>query len=165
MSVAHGDTSSIAYGVGTYASRNAVVAGNAAFVSAQQVKQKALTLAAHLLEAAPADLELRDGGVQVGRHLPPSADSVPAFLARFEEAYNPARLSKIRQVIAVAASHHRFAWKGEAVLHDHGIALRDEGFGPAQFFVRGNAFAQLRQLRVDICVKIAVAPRPGAACW
>jgi aerobic carbon-monoxide dehydrogenase large subunit len=65
VTVAHGDTSGIAYGVGTYASRNAVVAGNAAFVAAKQVKQKALALAAHLLEAAPSDLELRAGGVEV----------------------------------------------------------------------------------------------------
>jgi aerobic carbon-monoxide dehydrogenase large subunit len=65
VSVAHGDTSAIAYGVGTYASRNAVVAGNAAFVAARQVKHKALALAAHLLEAADADLEVVDGCVQV----------------------------------------------------------------------------------------------------
>jgi len=65
LSVSHGETSAIAYGVGTYASRNAVVAGNAALVTAQQVKHKALALAAHLLEAALADVELVGGGVQV----------------------------------------------------------------------------------------------------
>jgi Fic family protein len=54
--------------------------------------------------------ELRDGEVEVGRHLPPAAPALPRFLARFEEAYNPRNLSKVRQVIAVAASHHRFAW-------------------------------------------------------
>src|SRR5258707_5753310 len=62
---AHGDTEAIAYGVGTYASRNAVVAGNAAFVAARQVKEKALSLAGQLLEAGPHDLEVRDCGVQV----------------------------------------------------------------------------------------------------
>jgi carbon-monoxide dehydrogenase large subunit len=65
VSVSHGDTDSIPFGVGTYASRNAVVAGNAAYVAAQQVKAKALKLAAHLLEVEAADLELVDGGVQV----------------------------------------------------------------------------------------------------
>lgn len=54
--------------------------------------------------------ELRDGEVEVGRHLPPAAAALPRFLTRFEEAYNPRNLSKVRQVIAVAASHHRFAW-------------------------------------------------------
>ena len=34
VSVSHGDTDAIPFGVGTYASRNAVVAGNSAFVAA-----------------------------------------------------------------------------------------------------------------------------------
>ena len=34
----------------------------------------------------------------------------PAFIRRFEEAYDPARLTKPRQVIAVAAAHHWFLW-------------------------------------------------------
>ena len=49
VSVTHGDTDAIPFGVGTYASRNAVMAGNAAYMAAQAVKQKALALAAHLL--------------------------------------------------------------------------------------------------------------------
>jgi aerobic carbon-monoxide dehydrogenase large subunit len=63
--VEHGDTDAIPFGVGTYASRNAVVAGNAAHAAARQVKAKAIQLAAHLLEVEAADLELADGGVQV----------------------------------------------------------------------------------------------------
>jgi carbon-monoxide dehydrogenase large subunit len=65
VSVAHGDTDAIPFGVGTYASRNAVVAGNAAHVAALEVRAKALALAAHLLEAEAEDLELVSGGVQV----------------------------------------------------------------------------------------------------
>jgi len=53
---------------------------------------------------------LRDAEVVVGRHLPPAAQSLPRFLARFEDAYNPQQLSKVRQVVAVAAAHHRFLW-------------------------------------------------------
>lgn len=63
--VSHGDTDAIPFGVGTYASRNAVVAGNAALVAAQTVRDKALALAGQVLEAAPDDLELVDGAVQV----------------------------------------------------------------------------------------------------
>jgi Fic family protein len=54
--------------------------------------------------------ELRDGEVVVGQHLPPEAAALPRFLERFELAYAPANLSKMRQVIAVAAAHHRFVW-------------------------------------------------------
>ena len=53
---------------------------------------------------------LRDGEVQVGRHLAPLADSLPLFLTRFTEAYAPEKISKLRQIIAVAASHHRLLW-------------------------------------------------------
>lgn len=54
--------------------------------------------------------ELRTGSVQVGRHIPPSAESLPNFLKRFEEAYDPCRLSKIQQIISIGAAHHRLVW-------------------------------------------------------
>jgi Fic family protein len=54
--------------------------------------------------------EIRTGSVQVGRHLPPTAEELSAYLARFEEAYIPDRLSRSKQIIAVAASHHRLLW-------------------------------------------------------
>jgi Fic family protein len=53
---------------------------------------------------------LRDGEVVVGRHLPPPAAALPAFLDRFAQAYDPRQLSKVRQTVAVAAAHHRFLW-------------------------------------------------------
>ena len=54
--------------------------------------------------------KFRTSGVAVGRHIPPIAENLSRFMSRFEEAYQPERLSKLRQVIAVAASHHRLAW-------------------------------------------------------
>src|SRR5262245_7362733 len=54
--------------------------------------------------------ELRERQVRIGRHVPPPADELQAFLARFAEAYASPRLSKLRKLIAVAASHHRLAW-------------------------------------------------------
>ena len=53
---------------------------------------------------------LREGYVSVGSHIPPSPENLERFLTRFEEAYTPGRLSKVRQVIAVAAAHHRLLW-------------------------------------------------------
>lgn len=53
---------------------------------------------------------LRDGEVEVGDHLPPAATALPRFLARFDEAYDSKRLSKMRQIVAIAAAHHRFLW-------------------------------------------------------
>jgi carbon-monoxide dehydrogenase large subunit len=65
VAVRHGDTARISFGVGTYASRNAVMAGSAALVAAQSVAAKVRRLAAHMLEADPADLELAAGTVRV----------------------------------------------------------------------------------------------------
>ncbi len=63
--VVTGDTGAFGWGTGTFASRAAVVAGNAVYLAAQAVRQKALTVAATLLEASPEDLELVGGRVQV----------------------------------------------------------------------------------------------------
>ncbi len=54
--------------------------------------------------------ELRANFVCVGQHVPPSAGALPRFLKRFTEAYQPSRLSRMRQVVAVAAAHHRLLW-------------------------------------------------------
>jgi carbon-monoxide dehydrogenase large subunit len=65
ISVHFGDTALIPYGVGTFASRTAPLAGAAAALAARKVKEKALQLAAHLLEADPVDLEWVDGAAMV----------------------------------------------------------------------------------------------------
>jgi Fic family protein len=54
--------------------------------------------------------KLRTGEVKVGGHFPPIASSIPHFLKHFENAYSPEKLSEVKQVIAVAASHHRLLW-------------------------------------------------------
>jgi Fic family protein len=53
---------------------------------------------------------LRTGWVQVGRHIPPDAEGLPRFLDRFAAAYDTKKLSKLRQIIALGAAHHRLLW-------------------------------------------------------
>ena len=65
VSVSCGDTARIPHGVGTYASRAAVMAGNAAAGAAGRVRSKAVELAAHLLEVGPQDIEWRGGAASV----------------------------------------------------------------------------------------------------
>jgi carbon-monoxide dehydrogenase large subunit len=65
VTVVTGDTDAISLGVGTYASRTAVVAGNAVAGAAALVREKALRAAAQLLEASPDDLELAEGHIAV----------------------------------------------------------------------------------------------------
>lgn len=52
----------------------------------------------------------RDGTVVIGRHIPPLPENLESFLIRFDEAYDPKRLSKIQRIVSIAASHHRYAW-------------------------------------------------------
>jgi len=59
--VIHGDTAAGPIGSGTYASRSAVIGGGAAIIASRAVREKALAIAAHQLEAAAEDLELRGG--------------------------------------------------------------------------------------------------------
>lgn len=65
VTVVTGDTETIGMGVGTFASRTAVVAGNAVSQASHSVKEKALQVAAQLLEVSPDDLDLQAGQVRV----------------------------------------------------------------------------------------------------
>ena len=65
VTVIAADTAVIPYGQGGFASRQTVTAGSAVHMAAVAVREKALSVAAHLLEASPEDLELRDGRVEV----------------------------------------------------------------------------------------------------
>lgn len=65
VTVVTGDTDAINLGVGTYASRTAVVAGNAVSGAALAVREKALKAAGQLLEASPDDLDLEAGEIHV----------------------------------------------------------------------------------------------------
>ena len=65
ITVTAGDTGTISLGIGTSNSRLAVVAGSSAHVAAEKVREKALKVAAHMLEAAEEDLEIENGGIHV----------------------------------------------------------------------------------------------------
>ena len=54
--------------------------------------------------------ELRERDVIVGRLIPPEPEKLSKFLARFDQAYGAPPLSKLRQIQAVGAVHHRFLW-------------------------------------------------------
>ena len=56
-----GDTDAVAFGRGTYASRSAMLGGSALKGAADAILEKAKLMAAHLLEAAAADLEFKEG--------------------------------------------------------------------------------------------------------
>jgi aerobic carbon-monoxide dehydrogenase large subunit len=65
VTVVPGDTDGLPYGVGTFASRIGVLAGTSARRATDEVRKKALAIAAERLEAAADDLLLEDGSVTV----------------------------------------------------------------------------------------------------
>ncbi|MBI5879765.1 MAG: molybdopterin-dependent oxidoreductase [Chloroflexi bacterium] len=65
INILHGDTETLPYGWGTYGSRSAAVGGSALVKASQRVREKAIKIAAHLLEANEADVELVEGKFQV----------------------------------------------------------------------------------------------------
>jgi len=56
VEIVHGDTASVPFGMGTYGSRSAAVGGSAIVGAAKKVREKAIKIAAHQLEAAEEDL-------------------------------------------------------------------------------------------------------------
>jgi aerobic carbon-monoxide dehydrogenase large subunit len=59
------DTAAIPYGVGTFASRSAVTAGSAVALAGGELREKVVAVAAEMLEADPADMEIVGGRVHV----------------------------------------------------------------------------------------------------
>jgi CO/xanthine dehydrogenase Mo-binding subunit len=69
INVHTGDSALIAQGGGTYGSRTAAIGGSAALLAGRAVREKAMRIAAHLLEASAADI-VCDGGTFSVRGLP-----------------------------------------------------------------------------------------------
>lgn len=63
--VHHGDTSTTPQGNGTMGSRGLAVGGAALMMSLEKIREKATRIAAHVLEAAPDDIEVENGMYRV----------------------------------------------------------------------------------------------------
>ncbi len=61
VDIVHGDTARTPMGMGTYGSRSIAVGGSAMVRAAEKIINKAKKIAAHLMEAAEGDIELKDG--------------------------------------------------------------------------------------------------------
>jgi carbon-monoxide dehydrogenase large subunit len=65
VSIVHGDTDKVQFGMGTYGSRSGAVGISAIVKALDKIEAKAKKVAAHMLEAAEADIVLRDGKLSV----------------------------------------------------------------------------------------------------
>ncbi|SHK74760.1 xanthine dehydrogenase, molybdenum binding subunit apoprotein [Roseovarius marisflavi] len=65
VEIIHGDTNNGPMGMGTYGSRSLAVGGSAMVRATEKIINKAKKIAAHLMEASEADIELKDGAFSV----------------------------------------------------------------------------------------------------
>src|SRR3974390_1939071 len=61
VSIVHGDTDKVQFGMGTYGSRSGAVGMSAIVKALDKIEAKAKKVAAHMLEASEGDIELKDG--------------------------------------------------------------------------------------------------------
>ena len=88
VEVIHGDTATGPEGLDTYGSRSLAVGGEAVARAAERVADKARRIVAHKLEAAPEDIEVREGKFQVKG----SPDKALTMAEIAGEAYVPENL-------------------------------------------------------------------------
>ncbi len=84
IEVVHGDTARTPFGMGTYGSRSMPVGGSAIVKAMDKIIAKAKKIAAHLLEAAEADIVVEDGQFKVA-----GTDRAKAFAEIALAAYVP----------------------------------------------------------------------------
>jgi carbon-monoxide dehydrogenase large subunit len=83
VDIVHGDTDKIQFGMGTYGSRSLPVGGSALVKAIDKVVAKGKRIAAHMLEAAEADIEFKDGKYAVAgtdKNLPFGAIAFSAYV-------------------------------------------------------------------------------------
>jgi carbon-monoxide dehydrogenase large subunit len=87
IEVVEGDTSKHSWGSGTGAARTATICGSVVMLAAEKTIEKGRRIAAHLLEAAPADIEFEDGTYTVA-----GTDRAVSFTDVAQAAFVPNKL-------------------------------------------------------------------------
>lgn len=85
--VQHSDTLGTPFGYGTYGSRSGAVGGVAVWRATQRIKEKAMRIAAHMLEANVEDLVYQDGKVMV-RGAPAKAKTIQEIALQAAVGYS-----------------------------------------------------------------------------
>lgn len=84
IEIVHGDSDSVAFGMGTYGSRSLAVGGSAIVRSLDKILEKGKKIAAHSLEARPEDITFSDGKWSI-----PGSDKSVSFADVALTAYVP----------------------------------------------------------------------------
>jgi aerobic carbon-monoxide dehydrogenase large subunit len=87
VTVEHSDTQGTPFGYGSYGSRSAAVGAIAVNTSVDRIIEKSKRIAAHMLEASPADIEFSDGKASV-KGSPDQAKTIQEIAATAAVAYD-----------------------------------------------------------------------------
>ncbi len=87
IKVIEGDTGKLSWGTGTGAARTATIGGTAVFKAVDKIVEKGKRIAAHMLEAAAADIEFADGSYRVA-----GTDRAVGFKDVAKTAFQPNKL-------------------------------------------------------------------------
>jgi carbon-monoxide dehydrogenase large subunit len=79
VKIIYGDTDEVPYGMGTWGSRGAPLGTSAALLAAAKIKEKAMAIAAWLLEANPRDMQMFSDGRFSVKGIPPSIREQKSF--------------------------------------------------------------------------------------
>ncbi len=115
IEVLTGDTALVGTGGGTYGSRTAAIGGSAALLASRAVLDKARRVAAHLLEAAPADVVVEAGRFSV-RGLPSRAIGWPEVASAAHGGRAPGETAGLEDTQVFAVSQSSFANGTHAVV-------------------------------------------------
>ncbi|HJQ69487.1 MAG TPA: glyceraldehyde dehydrogenase subunit alpha [Blastocatellia bacterium] len=77
VTVIHGDTAIVQYGIGTFGSRATAVGGTAVFMAIEKLKEKASEIAAHLLKSEKSAVVFKEGRYSKAAARAAAADGVP----------------------------------------------------------------------------------------
>ena len=115
IDVITGDTALIAEGGGTYGSRTAAIGGSAALLASRAVRDKAMRIAAHLLEASPVDV-VCEGGTFSVKGLPSRALGWAGVAAAAHAGRVPGEAPGLEDMHVFTVSQSSFANGTHAVI-------------------------------------------------
>jgi len=162
--IVHGDSASVAHGTGTYASRSTVLAGGAATLASQGLREKLVRIAGHMLEAAPADIEVADGVARVA-----GTDRSLTFRDIAKAVYSEmGRLPKeVREDLHETATYDPFFGTTSSATHLAQVEIDPETYAVRvqRFVVAEDCGRVINPLIVDGQVHGGVAQGIGAALF
>ena len=166
VEIVHGDSAAVAHSTGTYASRSTVLAGGAATLSARSLRAQVVRAASHVLEAAEADIEVRDGAISVA-----GTDSAITFreLARafYTEMRRIPKEARESLDLSASATYDPFFGTATAATHVAEVEIDPQTFGVAvrTYVVAEDCGRIVNPMIVDGQVHGGVAQGIGAALY